>query len=339
MSDRSAIEWTDATWNPIRGVTGRHSCVKISEGCANCYAERMNIRFGGPAYTVGADTLRLDEEALTLPLRWKNPRRIFVCSMTDLFEERVKDDWIDRLWAVMALTQRHTYQILTKRAERMQAYLSNQDQAWRVLIEMDALCGPKIPPGVDQHGSSSVPLVNVWLGVSVENQARADERIPRLLQTPARERFLSAEPLLGPINLATINARTSTRSHDSGRMDVLRGVAIYPTSHPEYPEQGYPMRPLDWVIVGGESGPGARPMRPEWARSIRDHCVAAGVPFFFKQHGRYLHTSQMGYELHREIDAAENLAGNPQEFFAVGKGAAGRLLDDRAWNEMPTVGR
>lgn len=261
MADRSSIEWTDATWNPIRGVKGKWSCVKVSPGCQNCYAEVQNVRFKGPHYTAGADELRLDERILMEPLRWKKPRRVFVCSMTDLFEGRVRQEWVARIFAVMALAGQHTFQVLTKRPAPMREFLT-----WigRSFDRLKDAC----PPGwaMQFHGLPLVrwPLTNVWLGVSVEDQERADERIPLLLQTPAGVRFVSAEPLLGPVDL-----------HRGGFSLV---EAVTSPAGRRYPG-------LDWVIVGGESGPGARPCDLAWIRSIRDQCREASVPVFVKQIG------------------------------------------------------
>lgn len=495
MSDRTQIEWADATWNPLRGIKGKWSCVKTSEGCQNCYAERLNVRFGGPPYWAGADDLRLDEKALTLPLRWKRPRRIFVQSMSDLFEERVLGEWIDRIFAVMALANRHTFQCLTKRPERMQVYLSDSVTPGRVAKAADKIavaieiakmgepciepipdfpgylvsdhgdvfslqgsptcvrCGADIPggiarrrycgakcrqadaydrkigrsindiknlyrpmellPGEDGHlrvmlyrdgktyrefvhhlvlsvfdrlgetgeqtchrdgdpsnnvlpnlrwgtqsdnwqdrkrhgnrrsyakltpvqveqiraffasgtlipklasefGVSDTqirnivdgvqwtafdgvewPLSGVWCGVSVETQARADERIPWLLKTPAAVRFLSVEPLLGLMDFTPYLGRSATLCPACGLKyghDQIIG--------------GTGCRGVDWVVVGGESGgPSERALterlshagyerdvlewapKPEvleWVRQIRDQCQAAGVSFFFKGWG------------------------------------------------------
>lgn len=232
MSDKSSIEWTDATWNPIRGTKGRHHCVRISEGCKHCYAATMNHRFGGPDYVVGADTPRLDEEALLQPLKWKKPRQIFVCSMTDLFMDEHESNDIFDVFRIMADSPQHTFQVLTKRSRRMMEVLSDLK-----------------------------PLPNVWIGVSCENQERADERIPHLLATPAAVRFVSAEPLLGPIRL------DQPLNFDGALWDAMARGA------------------LGWVIVGGESGPGARPCDVSWIRSIVQQCEAAEVPCFVKQLG------------------------------------------------------
>jgi protein gp37 len=237
MASGSPIEWTEATWNPVTG------CDKISPGCAHCYAERMAKRLqamGQSNYVRGFE-LTLHESMLGVPLRWKRPRRIFVNSMSDMFHENVPLSFIQAAFTVMRQADWHEYQILTKRSER--------------LLSLD--CHLDWPP-------------QVWMGVSVEN-ARFVRRIDDLRSTGARVKFLSLEPLLGPLP----------------RLD-LSGI--------------------DWVIVGGESGPRARPMREAWVRDIRDQCAAAGVAFFFKQWG------------------------------GVFKSRTGRELQGRTWDEMPGVG-
>lgn len=251
MSDRSAIEWTDATWNPVTG------CTKVSPGCDHCYAETLAERFRGTPghhFEHGFD-LTLRPERLTVPLRWRRPRRIFVNSMSDLFHPDIPDQFIAAVFATMALTPRHTYQVLTKRHARLRALLSRPIFAHWVLDagrdladchqDQDWLTAGRMLDG---------PLPNAWLGVSVENQHWADTRIPALLATPAAVRWLSCEPLLGPIDLR-------------------------PWLHTA--QYAGP----DWVVVGGESGHHARPMHPAWARQLRDTCQAAQVPFLFKQWG------------------------------------------------------
>jgi len=335
MSLNSAIEWTDATWNPIRarprpgeklvGDPGWKSarpggkpgwyCEHHSEGCRFCYAEVMNRRLG-----TGIDFQRqnrdrvhifLDDDMLLVPLKWRKPRMIFVCSMTDLFADFVSDEWIDRVFAVMALCPQHTFQVLTKRAERMRAYFDKYDKGHKIIGICWSMLGmmPKYNHGDILH--RSWPLPNVWLGISCERQQEADERIPLLLQTQAAVRFISAEPLLGPINLKRIKVA------DLGWQDVLEGWRDC---------KDYPGREniLAWVIVGGESGPNARPMHPDWARSIRDQCAAAGVPFFFKQWGEH----------------APRWPGDRSDGVAmerVGKKRAGRLLDGREHNDFPVI--
>lgn len=219
------IEWANESWNPITG------CTPISEGCANCYAKRMSKRlagrFGYPAKEPFSVTLH--EDILSKPFEWKLPKTIFVCSMGDIFHPDVPDEWIDRVFSVMTEAYWHTYLVLTKRPERMRKYLCG-------LYDDDeiAMC----------HG---VPFRNVWCGVTAENQARANERIPVLLTTPAVKRFVSVEPMLSDIRLHHSWAR------------------------------------LDWVICGAETGPGMRPMENAWAESLRDQCNEAKIPFFFKK--------------------------------------------------------
>lgn len=298
MSQQSSIEWTDATWNPVRG------CTKVSPGCANCYAETFSERFRGlkgHAYEQGFD-LRLVPDALAFPLKLalkredcpqcmgsgskndaiscgdcggtgflKRGRRIFVNSMSDLFHEGVPDAYIDQVFAAMALAPEHTFQVLTKRADRMRSYMCNPRRHADIVEAMDMPVW--LPPGRRfPRVPENWPMPNVWLGVSVENQHFADERIPLLLQTPAAVRFISAEPLLGPVNLTgdPDPCRTWLRSGFS----VARGLLT---------DNWQP--PLDWVIVGGESGPKARAMNVEWAREIVDQCKAAGLAVFVKQLG------------------------------------------------------
>ncbi len=244
MGQSSTIEWTEATWNPTRG------CSRISPGCEHCYAERMAHRLSGPGKAYEHLTqrgrqgprwtglIRTAEDAIELPLRWKKPRLVFVNSMSDLFHERLDEADIRRIFKVMEKAHWHTFQLLTKRSERLRS-LSGR------------LPWPK----------------NVWMGVSVES-AEYLHRIADLAQTPAATKFLSIEPLLGPL-------------------------------------QQIPLGRVDWVIVGGESGPGARPMDPEWVRQIRDQCEQASVRFFFKQWG------------------------------GVRKKTTGRILDGRTWDDMP----
>lgn len=308
----SKIEWTDETWNPVTG------CTKVSAGCAHCYAERMARRLAGRCgYPEAPDHFKvtLHPKRLDQPLHWKKPRMVFVCSMGDLFHEDVPDEYIDRVWSKFYECPQHTFQVLTKRPERMYQWLVNELHNWR-------------------------PLPNVWLGVTAENQTTADERIPVLLQIPAAVRFVSIEPMLGPVDLRSIHQRVDSVNY---YIDALSGNVVWLEQRDIGSEpMGEQSQALDWVIVGGESGPGAQPMDPDWARSIRDQCQAAGVPFFFKQWGAWVKFSSMpGYnwtqvvfmdEQGKEIDPQNGCA-----FYRVGKKAAGRLLDGREWNEMPEV--
>ncbi len=307
----TGIQWTwvpgytGETWNPTVG------CTRVSPGCDHCYAFQLHDqrhvawklgRFDtAPAqYYVPFSTVQLLKARLTEPLRATKPRAYFVDSMADLFHEDVPDDYVDRVFAVMALSSRHIFMVLTKRPERMRAYMRAMLNGERDMTEAARVWRPGDAPRdymarlraidsamrwshdvvTDEVGFQfhpGKPLPNVWLGVSAEDQQRADERIPLLLDTPAAVRFVSAEPLLGPIDFTHmdvervgldmywINALTG-RNTDMGR------------PNPDVPA-------LDWVIVGGESGPHARPFDLAWARSIRDQCAAAGVAFFMKQLG------------------------------------------------------
>jgi len=259
MSDKSGIEWTEATWNPATG------CTKVSPGCKYCYAKHKNwarlsanpntVYFGRKFEDVAMHSERLDQ-----PLRWKKPRMIFVNSMSDLFHEDISDEFIEEVFAVMALAGgRHIFQMLTKRAERMRAFLTTKHR-W-VTIEGRAQRREYERTGDDPSMWLSVklPLPNVWLGVSVENQETADERIPLLLETPAAVRWLSCEPMLDMIKLEARERR--------------EGVW--------YSDGWY--RRLDWIVCGGESGPNARPMNISWAIDLCCRARYAGVPFFMKQ--------------------------------------------------------
>lgn len=237
MSDKSAIEWTDATWNPTTG------CEKVSPGCAHCYIDRTPaFRIPGRRFVKGATDLRLHEDRLDQPLRWKRPRRVFVNSLSDLFHPEVPDDFLNQVYEVMEQARQHTFQVLTKRAARMRDYLN-----WRY--------GPR-----EDGGGLRIPSRHIWHGVSVENQRWAEVRIPMLLQARSAVRFISAEPLLGPVDLSA----------------YLPVVTIGGVELETWP---------DWVIVGGESGPGARAFDLAWARDLVRQCSEAGVAVFVKQLG------------------------------------------------------
>ena len=355
MADGTAIEWTEATWNPVAG------CSVVSPGCKHCYAMKMAARIeamqaalGKPTHYAGltrpgkagavwtGKMAVAPDETMTQPLRWKKPRRIFVNSMSDLFHEDVADETIDRVFAVMALCPQHTFQILTKRAKRMREWFEERWQgtpAQRYKVGNQVFDMPAggetgrehqveiavesvlegFPHMIDTDNDAlwtddgdlkirqyKWPLPNVWLGVSTEDQERANERIPDLLATPAAVRFLSCEPLLGPVNLRYMRYESGDQlpaemrvNEERCSLDALRGVTIWPGSHYVSPSIAKRMRliggqvfeshgesrKIDLVIVGGESGPRSRPFDIEWARSIVAQCKAAGVAAFVKQLG------------------------------------------------------
>lgn len=363
MADHSKIEWTEATWNPVTG------CTKVSAGCKHCYALREWPRLSANPKTIyfGREfgDVQCHGDRLIDPLRWTRPRRVFVNSMSDLFHEAVPDAFIDRVFAVMALSQQHTFQVLTKRAERMKSYMVsltfNQQHQQRIADAAEAMgyaIGPQLEPihlGRLQKAVSTIQankaavasadhlrqsllqtLPNVWLGVSVEDQASANERMPYLLQTPTAVRWVSMEPLVGPVSFRWATwVDHDALKEERGRVWHLDGL------------EG-----IHWVVVGGESGPKARPMHPNWVRAIRDQCQEAAVPFFFKQWGEWVprsscyHTFEDGRSC-ADIDPdatrwpclrmtelgndGHNLAhegeGDSAYVQRTGKKIAGRLLD------------
>lgn len=327
MGERSAIEWTESTWNPLRG------CARVSDGCRRCYAEGIAHRFSGAGQAYEGLTrlvnghptwtgeVRLVPELLLEPIRWQTPRRIFVNSMSDLFHESVPFEYIAKVFAVMACTRRHTYQVLTKRPERMLAFFKwldrNTVRGWPAAVSPGDVY-PEWKPwreggrggGYDCCGPSW-PLDNVWLGTSCEDQTTFDARIPHLLKVPAVVRWISFEPLLG-----AINAEAAFSIYD---------VHGEPSS-PRCDADGSPA--IKWVVVGGESGRGARPMHPGWVRTLRAQTLEAGAAFFFKQWGEW-----------KPVDDApgimRSIAPGDQSFQRVGKKAAGRLLDGQLHDEYP----
>lgn len=267
------IEWAEETWNPIVG------CNPISPGCKNCYAERMAYRLSHALGKIGTDvsdawvgysTVIGDNKkwngktdfvhsALDKPLHWKKPRTIFICSMGDLFHESVLFEWIDDVFGVMTTNPQHTYLILTKRPERMYDYIEYMNQNIA-----DAGFEGYDPPSF------------IWLGVTAENQEQADKRIPILLSIPAAKRFVSIEPMLGPVDLRELRLPKSNFVYDS----------ILGRKHSNYYQSDWyseSSNKLDWIITGSESGPGRRPMNQDWVRSLRDQCITADVPFLLKQ--------------------------------------------------------
>ncbi len=347
MADNTKIEWADATVNYLNG------CSVISAGCTNCYAMRLagtrmkhhpsraGLTMDTKAGPVWTGETRANEKALLDPLGWKRPRRIFWNAHGDLFHESVPDAVIDRQWAVMALTPQHTHMVLTKRPERMREYASG----WLQRRSELALADLGLPGRTDDllrlasaGGAAAMdaldfhhPLPNVWLGISVEDQRAADERIPHLLATPAAVRFLSCEPLLGPVDLRNVDYYPFLDSFAprENPADPNWPQCVYDTlaGHMKGPDDiGLPK--LDWVIAGGESGPGARPMHPDWARSLRDQCAAAGVAFHFKQWGEWGRVAD-------QRPAPDHLPQDADTLTRCGKARAGRLLDGRTHDEFP----
>jgi len=347
------IEWTDATWNPITG------CTKVSDGCKHCYAERVWKRLAGnphceyfkrPFTDVQCHPVRLGQ-----PLRWKKPRMIFVNSMSDLFHESIPFEYIASVFAIMGVTTRHTYQVLTKRPERMLEFFEwiddcggifPGDEIWEYWPEHVKW------KGYDNCGPG-YPFENVWLGVSVEDQKTANERIPLLLQTPAAVRWLSIEPMLGAIDLRIpLNLMWLVTTPFSARTGYVgKSTSGWRPSYRIDDPDETPIPPdINWVVVGGESGPKARPMHPDWVRSVRDQCQAAGVPFFFKQHGEWIASAfcaddqadvkcqeayirRDGY-VHNG-DNGVDFFGSDEQVLRLGKKKAGRTLDGRTWEEYP----
>jgi len=293
MGEKSKIEWTDTTWNPWQG------CHKVSPGCLNCYMFAEKKRYGQDPNVV----VRSKPRTFNLPLRLREPRLVFTCSWSDFFIEEA-DEWRPEAWDIIAATPHLTYQILTKRIERVAGLLPWGD---------------------------GKPWDNVWILVSVEDQKRADERIPILLCTNAAVRGVSIEPMLGPIDVARYVwpvHQPWPSPYKSPEEAVEAGATLPPKRRQALVSAACTF--IDWVIVGGESGPNARPMHPDWARSIRDQCVTAGVPFFFKQMGEWAQTDG-------PVNCVDPEQAPYPTFARVGKKVAGCALDGRTWDEMPEV--
>lgn len=376
MADHTEIEWTDATWNPITG------CSIVSPGCTHCYAmalagtrlknheSRQGLTKEVNGNHVWTGEVRFNEQWLDQPLRWTKPRMIFVCAHGDLFAEGVPDEWIDQVFAVMALAPQHTFQVLTKRSERMREYLTAANLLDRLTMaawKIDQEEGSGWAADIHSGHCNGLPLPNVWLGVSVEDQRRADERIPTLISTPAAIRWISAEPLLGPVDLtqlpripsgfdrampgfADVASFWANALSGSDGLTMRNGISYHTGGRLSAPGiiNGRALR-LDWVVAGGESGPNARPMHPDWARSLRDQCAAAGVPHLFKQWGEY--APRRAAAPADQVDARKALIVRPDGGITsgllaygpdawimdkLGKRRAGRLLDGVEHNGYPT---
>ncbi len=360
MAETSTIEWTDATWNPITG------CSLASPGCTHCYAmtlaggrlrnhpSRARLTQETKAGPVWTGEVRFNEAWLAQPARWGRARRIFVCAHGDLFHESVPDEWIDRVWATMAVNTRHTFQVLTKRSARMRAYVGALQARLGGFMSTVAEHPTGARPLWDliDVAHFARPLPNDWPGVSAEDQTRADERIPDLLLTPATVRVVSVEPMLGPVSLRCFQVGET-------RVDALTGGVQTRRRYPgnglgDFEPRGNLGAKLDQVILGGESGPRARPMHPEWARQVRDECAATGTAFLFKQWGSWAPTEQFdcdpsahaayagelltmtGHESGPAVFAfPATYTPRPELLRPIGKALAGRVLDGRTHDAMP----
>jgi protein gp37 len=327
MGARTQVDCADATWNPVRG------CSWVSRGCEHCHAERTAARLAGrgqPYEGLVDDSglwngrVILVHHTLAHPLRWTRPRRVCVNSTGDLFHPGVPVDWVDRVFAVMALSPLHTFQISTKHPGRMLAYLKQvRRDSWEHYgaAIVHAANGGTVADArarVNRDALRSHPLPNVWVGVSVEDQASLDERLPILARTPAACRFVACEPLLGPLDFTPPHWRGTNLRNNEG------------------------LHELDWLIAGGESGPGARPMHVDWVRGLRDACRCRDyqgrppLPFFFKSWGNWLHASQLSareFEAHDEVFRWTNETLDYS--VRMPKKNAGRMLDGRTWLELP----
>lgn len=348
MGKKTNIEWTEATWNPIRG------CSRVSEACRNCYAETLAKRFSGKGQPYEGLIARTGQwngkvafidHKLDEPLRWQKPQMIFVNSTSDLFHEALSNEQIAAVFGVMAAAPKHTFQILTKRPGRMHEWFqwhASQVREKDLRFEPWRICEAEAQeyiPDLSAAGTGSPwPLQNVWLGVSVEDQKTADERIPLLIETPAAVRWISAEPLLGEIRLQGL-----ARGEAMEQGEYRQYLAIEGTKENPYRDNS---GRINWVVAGGESGAKARPMHPDWPRTLRDQCSAASVPFLFKQWGEWAPqlecTTTKGAEnaLYMDSDGTTRNARFGARNGAVtiqrnGKKATGRKLDGRTWDGYP----
>lgn len=332
---RTTIEWATDVWNPVRG------CSRVSEGCRHCYAERMAarglpsmnspttgdafaiMRNGDPHWT---GKVELIESKLEEPLHWRKPRRVFVNSMSDLYHESLPDRARDRIHAVMALCPQHDFLVLTKRSREMREYFTMRRREIKIQEAVELRVG--VGDGAEELLEQVLdrdwrwPFQNLWLGVSCENPATAKERISVLFETPAAARWVSLEPLLAGIDLGDY------LGHHLGCDGETYPCSIC----------GSKGR-LDWVVDGGETGPGARPTPPEHFRANRDACVAAGVPYFHKQNGGWAPTfkNDTSHGRYPKFVDAPVGDGTHHRVFRVGKKTAGRLLDGQIWEQFPEV--
>lgn len=356
MADKTKIEYCDATWNAIKG------CSHISAGCENCWAERMAVRFSKPGEAFEHLTIdgqwagrsKLYKKDLYKPIHWRRPRRIAVCFMGDLFYEDVSFKSIAKVFAVMAYAKQHTFMVLTKRPGRMLEFLEwAGSRVCPVLSLYDYI---EDDVDIETENVTPWPIPNVWLGVSVENQLEAKYRIPALLRCPAVLRYVSLEPLLGSVNLRHLDA-DAAGDKEWCQVDALTGHQTdMGRPCPDIPAK------LDWVICGGESGEGARPMHPTWAQSIRDQCEATNTPLFFKQWGAWIADSQYKHIVEargfygsdiakahfQSLDVngqTSNFDPGPKYFndsqcmYLLGKQKTGRVLDGKTYDQIPVPRR
>lgn len=352
MAETTTIEWTrnddgtpGRTWNPATG------CSKISAGCDNCYAETIAERFRGHAAFPKGFDVQIRADKVNDPLKWRKPTRVFVNSMSDLFHDEISREWITEIFGVMAAARKHTFQLLTKRHGRMRSLLNDPNFAHMVRHRAQGK-GLSIPDFV-------WPLPNLWLGVSVENQRWANIRIPALVDTPAAVRFLSCEPLLGPVDLFAGDHSTHERDYD-GADDYVCLDCSTEDRHVPWRAIDRTSFGIDWVITGAESGRKARPAHPDWFRSLRDQCATANIAYFHKQNGEwadrtqltgdqratadiwdakkvlYVHPADGRTQTHGDWGMHDHLEGWAS-VQRVGKKAAGRELDGRTHDQFPAV--
>lgn len=377
MSLNSGIEWTDSSWNALRG------CSRASEGCRNCYAERQAYRFSGPGqpfeglvtitngHPAWTGKVALIEKHLLDPMKWKpvklgggrieyeqagpfvmtrpavRPRIIFVNSVSDLFHESIPTWWQDQIFAVMAMCPQHRFIVLTKRAGRMYEYLSTPASELQMRWGMAASYLLGSGEEAERRAPKAFPLPNVALGVSIENQSTASLRVPFLLKTPAAFRLASAEPLLGPLDLTAIRYWDEVDPDIECEWNALTAFhqVLHSNSMDAVATEDDGVTKLDWVICGGESGKKARPMNPDWARSLRDQCKATNTPYFFKQWGEWgpcengeVTPSPEDWDSpppSHEFRDDSKLRCAWEKVYRVGKKSAGDLLDGKRWHQYP----
>jgi len=371
-SHDTGIEWTHhpgfkgVTWNPLVAIdkeTGQRGwfCTHVSAGCVHCYAEKLNVEGMGGKFGTGHEykyqnlgKIRFEERGMDKPIRWQKPRCAFVNSMTDLFHEKVPEKIIDRTFAAMALAPAHRFLILTKRPQVMNRYLSAKETPERVAGEIPGLIDPEhqidgewAETRAHKIGRHEAPLPpeNVWIGVSAEDQSTANDRIPTLLACPGSVRFVSVEPILGPVDLTEVE----TKDAATGQMLGFNMLSRRKDDGLYFPHAGE-TRALDWVIGGGESGPNARPPHPRWFRALRNQCLDEDVPFFFKQYGAWKPIQCLQDPLREAAREAETqrvkteASGSPRApevmatMYRVGKDSGVDELGGRTYREIPEPG-